>query len=67
MERMLTTCGNCGGVGHTMIHEIISDCFAQSKEVVCKNCNGTGWAEYAVFSIEEAQAILKHCGLDAEN
>jgi hypothetical protein len=39
----------------------------QEEEVVCTQCNGTGYTEYAVFSIEEAEAILKHCGLTTES
>lgn len=67
------TCGNCGGVGHITIWEPISmdektgTVTAQSEEVVCSVCNGEGWSEYAVFSVEEAKAILKHCGLSTES
>jgi hypothetical protein len=40
---------------------------AQSEEVVCQNCNGVGYTEYPVFSVEEAKAILKYCGLSTES
>jgi hypothetical protein len=40
---------------------------AQSEEVVCPNCNGVGYTEYPVFSVEEAKAILKYCGLSTES
>ena len=33
----------------------------------CGNCGGKGWREYAVFTVDEARAILKHCGLSTES
>lgn len=39
----------------------------EREEVVCKACNGKGCTAYATFTIEEANAILKHCGLTIEN
>lgn len=35
----------------------------KKNEDECCACGGKGYAEYAVFTIEEAQAILKHCGI----
>lgn len=67
------TCGNCGGVGHTVIWKIVSTdkktgiSTMQNEQVVCESCGGKGWTEYAVFSVKEANAILKHCGLTTEN
>ena len=67
------TCGNCCGVGRTTIWKAISMDeetgigTMRSEEVVCDTCNGNGWVEYAVFSVEEAKAILKHCGLSTES
>lgn len=66
MKRMQVTCGNCAGVGYTVRWNVVGDGVAQSEEIKCENCDGKGWTEYAVFSIEEAEAILKHCGLDKE-
>jgi RecJ-like exonuclease len=70
MEVMQITCRECGGIGHTTEFEIIdnNDTMGtlRSKEITCKSCNGKGYTKYAVFSIEEAEAILKHCGLDKE-
>ena len=66
-------CGNCGGFGHIQTWKVVSKdektgvSTMQSEEVVCDVCNGKGWTEYAVFSIEEAKAILKHCGLTTES
>ena len=38
----------------------------KSEEAICEVCNGKGYTEYATFTLEEAKAILKHCGLDKE-
>ena len=66
MKRMEMTCGNCCGLGTTMTWVEVSDNKLVGKKALCEQCNGRGYAEYAVFSIEEAEAILKHCGLDKE-
>lgn len=72
MKRMQVTCGNCAGMGHTTLWKTVSEdkethiCTMESETVVCEDCNGLGYTEYAVFSIEEAEAILKHCCLDKE-
>lgn len=67
MERKQVTCGNCGGLGTTTIWEMVSDNKLEAKKITCKQCNGKGYTEYAIFSVEEAEAILKHCGLSTEN
>ena len=67
------TCGNCGGRGSTIVWETTfandttSISTMHSELVKCESCNGHGWVEYAVFSVEEARAILKHCGLNTED
>lgn len=67
------TCGNCGGTGRAINWKVVSEDTKtgigtmQSEKVVCPCCNGKGWTEYAVFSVEEAKAILKHCGLSTES
>lgn len=66
MRRMQVTCGNCAGIGYYVTWEDIGANTLQKKEIWCKECNGNGYTEYAVFSIEEAEAIFKHCGLDKE-
>lgn len=66
------TCGNCGGAGRTVVWKVVSMDentgigTVQSESVVCKTCNGKGWTECATFSVEEAKAILKHCGLSTK-
>lgn len=71
MNTMQVTCCMCGGSGCTMKYRPVSSdgviTTLQGEEVRCESCNGKGWAEYAVFSIEEAKAILKHCGLSTES
>lgn len=67
MERMRKTCGNCGGYGVNVVWKIVESDgktnTMERTEMICSQCNGTGYTEYAVFSIEEAEAILMHCGL----
>lgn len=72
MERMYVTCNNCSGIGHTIKWEVASEDAEtgmgtmKSTKIVCEKCDGKGYTEHAVFSIEEAKAILKYCGLDKE-
>lgn len=67
MNRMQIICGSCTGMGKQINWKVVdlNDNMGTMKkeEVVCGACNGKGYTEYAVFSIEEAEAILKHCGL----
>ena len=71
MKKMQVACGNCAGIGKQTIWEVVDlndkTGTAQRKEAVCGSCNGKGYTEYAVFSIEEAKTILKHCGLSSES
>jgi DnaJ-class molecular chaperone len=71
MERRQVTCGNCGGTGRFIGWKAVESNNQMLKwdeaSIVCTQCNGTGYTEYAVFSIEEAEAILKHCGLSTES
>lgn len=39
----------------------------KKEETICETCNGRGYTEYATFTLEEANAILKHCGLTTES
>ena len=71
MNVMQVTCGSCGGIGKNynwkaVYMDDVSGTM-EREEVVCAACNGKGWTEYAVFSVEEAKAILKHCGLSTES
>ena len=72
MNIMQVTCGNCAGIGSTATYKLVSNDddiigMAQSETVVCESCGGKGWTEYAIFSVDEAKAILKHCGLSTES
>lgn len=73
MRRRQETCGNCCGTGREIkwdfVFEDKENCIgtAQSREIICEHCNGKGYAEYIVFSVEEAELISKHCGLTMEN
>ena len=71
MNTMQVTCGNCAGIGYTIDYKLtnLNDAFGtlKSEKTMCKSCNGKGYTEYAVFSVEEAKAILKHCGLSTES
>lgn len=62
-------CDNCGGTGHTMSCGSVpknipaNTILVKPIYVPCKECSGRGYIEHAVFTLEEANAILKHCGL----
>lgn len=66
MMTMQKTCGNCCGFGYLGRWEEDGDRTLRYKTDECKRCDGKGYVEYATFTIEEAKAILKHCGLDKE-
>ena len=67
MNTMKVTCGICCGIGKLKSWFEICEGTLQCKEAVCDQCGGNGYTEYAVFSVEEANAILKHCGLIKED
>lgn len=67
MKIMQVTCGNCAGYGYSMKWEDNGSNTLQCKKYECEACNGKGYSEHAVFSVEEAKAILKHCGLSTES
>ena len=66
MRKILLQCENCNGNGH-MGHKLIPNDDGKTRRFVkgdtCEVCEGNGYIEYAVLSIEEAEAILEHCGL----
>lgn len=66
MKIIRTFCESCHGLGLISTYEIVDEGTAQLKQVPCDNCGKKGYTEHAVFSIEEAKAILKHCGLSEE-
>lgn len=61
-------CYGCGGFGFVEKFVVPDDNIniACKTTEVCEKCDGKGYKEYATFSVEEAKAILKHCGLDKE-
>lgn len=71
MNVMQVLCGNCAGTGKQINWKVveINDNIgtAKKEEVVCEACNGSGYIENVTFTLEEAKAILKHCGLSTES
>ena len=71
MNIMKVTCGTCAGTGkHYNWKAVYMDDLSttvKQEEIVCKACNGKGYTEYATFTLEEAKAILNHCGLSTES
>ena len=71
MNIVKVTCGTCAGIGKKINWKIITMenniGTAEKEEVVCEVCGGKGYTEYANFTLEEAKAILKHCGLSTES
>lgn len=66
-------CWSCRGTGKAYVYKIIAEDeatgigTAERVEVACGNCEGKGYTEQAVFSVKEAKAILKFCGLTTES
>lgn len=64
MTKVNQTCGTCGGTG--VIRNWIVEKepvnrehgVAKLEEVKCSVCNGKGWLEYAMFTLEEAEQIM---------
>lgn len=71
MNVMQLTCGSCAGIGKQINWKVvdINDNIGTMKkeETVCRECGGKGYIEYATFTLEEAKAILEHCGLSTES
>ena len=66
MKIMNVRCNVCSGTGHHRGWEPIAEGILQAIDKPCTSCDGNGYTEHAVFSIEEAKAILKHCGLEED-
>lgn len=70
MEIINVVCNKCSGLGY-INQKIIpndDDITVKIEKDICDECNGAGHIEgCAVFSPEEARAILKHCGLTTES
>ena len=71
MNTIKVICEACAGIGKEYKWKTICMNDAggtmEREEIVCEACNGKGYTEYAVFNLEEAKAILKHCGLSTES
>ena len=69
MEQIKMACKKCGGFGYTRQEFVAGDdgISLKMERDTCKECSGMGYTEYAVFSVEEAKAILKYCGLTTES
>lgn len=74
MKRVQETCGNCSGLGEVTYYKLdkhvdgTSCGTAHAVREKCARCGGKGYTEeYVMFTVEEAQAILKHCGLSTES
>lgn len=74
MKLVQEICENCHGFGEVTYYKTdeVNDntgfCIAHQVTEKCDRCRGSGYVEeYVMFTVKEAQAILKHCGLDAEN
>ena len=71
MNIMQQVCSSCAGLGYIeQWFEIENDGryhYHNRVTTECTVCHGKGYDEYAVFDIEEAKAILKHCGLSTES
>lgn len=61
-------CSSCAGMGHTTKLKVVSEgVMERIDDIVCEACNGKGYTEYATFTLEEAKAILEHCGLSTKS
>lgn len=72
MIKVKQTCGTCRGTG-VMRYWIVEKepvnrehGIAELEEVQCSVCDGKGYTEYAMFTLEEAEQIMKVCGLADE-
>ena len=67
MNILNVSCGCCAGIGKITEWKIVDTKdnigTAVREETACTACDGKGYIEYAMFTPEEAKAILKHCGL----
>ena len=65
METIRQICGTCAGMGKVVNWKNTNEVegIYEKVEEECYACGGKGYTEYAAFTIDEAQAILKHCGI----
>jgi len=77
MIKHQVTCGTCCGTGKIRIAIVdglsVNDLIygevktAHYEDTICNQCNGKGYTEHVTFTVDEANAILKHCGLSTES
>lgn len=65
MERIREMCKHCAGTGYPnqIIKPSEDGTLRAFKGEPCEKCDGKGYYEYALFTVEEAKAIMAHCGL----
>lgn len=73
MVKVNQICDTCGGTG-VMRNWIVKKepvnrehSIGKLKKEECPKCKGTGYVEYAMFTLEEAAQIMKVCGLSTES
>ena len=70
MNMMVKYCPNCNGLGKQTNWNLVSlneiSGTLEEVEVECEACKGKGYIDYAVFSREEATAILEYCNLNKD-
>ena len=69
MNMIKECCPNCNGLGKQTHWNLVLDGTLgtlEEVEIECEECKGKGYIEYAVFSREEAIAILKYCNLNKD-
>ena len=71
MKIVRATCGNCCGSGIETLYKGVFTADEYTgrisvETVTCTNCGGKGYIEHAEFSVDEAKAILEHCGLEVD-
>ena len=70
MDVIREACHMCGGTGQIEVFKsfirIESKGFdgIETEKAPCITCGGKGYKQYARFTVEEAEAIMKHCGLE---
>ena len=68
MNKIKFMCGECAGIGYINQKYVEhNDGKYYIEQDACKKCNGKGYIEYVMFTLEEAEVILKHCGLNTKD
>lgn len=68
MKIINAVCDKCSGLGYINQRITLNGDGVKIENEICDKCNGAGYTrEYAAFTVEEAKAILKYCGLTTES